>query len=181
MPNTVESAVAIIHGIKKSDGLTEPCVARIPITVEGNSCNEVDDITTSIIILRLALPPSPLMEFTARTAIGVEAFPSPKIFADIFSVMNFCVSAPLPGNKKRTAGRRILARRFAIPVRSSTEKKPSQNAYSATSSIASRTASCDPFTIAATAADGFAKSSVPTLESNIKSHILPITVTMYMA
>ena len=49
-PNTVLTTVATVAGNRKSAGLTDPCVARNPITVVGNSCKLVAEITVSMIM-----------------------------------------------------------------------------------------------------------------------------------
>ena len=126
MPITVLITVAIVAGAKKSAGLTEPWVARNPITVVGSSCRLVADITVSIIMFCDALVPPSSISFIAFIAMGVAALPSPKRFAAMFMVTYLPPFSLSPGKRNFTTGRKSLPKRSASPIFSIMPKSPSQ-------------------------------------------------------
>lgn len=178
-PITVDDIVDIIHGIKNPVEFTDPCAIRILITVDGISCSDVAEITTSIIIFVVAYAFLPsCIEFIAFMPIGVDALPSPKRFADIFIDMYFAVVSSTPLNKKRISGRSNFAIKADAPDFSSRAKKPSQKAYIATSSIARFTEFVAPVSIAPKIPSGLL-SSITTLP-DIKSNNQMIFIRLYI-
>ena len=128
MPISVERTVATSEGKRKSAGLAEPAVARMPMTVVGRICRLVAEMTVSIIMSAEArgLPSS--MRLRAVIAMGVAALPSPKRLADTFMVMYLRVSTSQEGNSREITGRSRRSSPRDKPSRSISAKNPNQNA-----------------------------------------------------
>ena len=154
MPMNVDSTVATSEGNRKSAGLAEPAVARMPMTVVGSSCRLVAEITVSIIMSVEARGEPVSMRLMADIAMGVAALPSPSRLAEKFMVMNLRVSVSHEGNKREMTGRSSFSSPRDNPSFSINEKNPSQNAYSASRLSDSSTAPCAPDIMELTAAAG---------------------------
>lgn len=172
IPIAVESTVATSEGKRKSAGLVEPAVARIPMTVVGRSCRLVADITVSIIISVVARGEPVSMRFMAEIAMGVAALPRPKRLAEKFIVMNLRVSVSDDWNKREITGRSSFSSPRDKPSRSISEKNPSQNAYSAKRLSDSSTAPCAPVIMEFTAAAGLVNIISPSDALSIISQII---------
>lgn len=172
-PMTVLETVAAVQGSRKSAGSADPAAARSPMTVDGNSCRLVADMTISMIMFGDAFLASFSYGFMLPTApmpMGVAALPSPSRLALMFMEMYFSVSSLSPLNSSRTTGRSTRASLSDTPVDSRISNTPSHMPYSATRLSASVTESFAPVIIASRAADGSVKSSTVTDASMIKSH-----------
>ena len=176
MPMSVDSTVATRDGKRKSAGFAEPAVARMPITVVGSICRLVAEMTVSIIISVEARLSPVSMRLIAVIAMGVAALPNPKRFAETFIVMYLRVSASLDGNSREMTGRKSRSSTRDSPSFSMSEKKPSQNAYSASRLSDSSTAPCAPSTIAFTAAAGFVNIISPSDAASIINHIIAMVI-----
>ena len=172
MPMAVERTVATSEGKRKSAGLAEPAVARIPITVVGSSCRLVAEITVSIIISVVARGEPVSMRLIADIAMGVAALPRPKRLAEKFIVINLRVSVSDEGNRRDITGRSSFSSPRDKPSRSISEKNPSQNAYSASRLSDSSTAPCAPVIMEFTAAAGSVNIINPSDALSIISHII---------
>ena len=126
-PIIVEATVETAQGNRNAVGEVEPRAIRMPITVDGISCNDVAEITTSIIIFVVAYGVFLSIEQIAPMPMGVAAFPSPRRLADMFIAIYRSVSGDSPRNSRFITGRRARATSLDAPVFSSSAKKPSQN------------------------------------------------------
>lgn len=181
IPTIVLVTVAAMQGSRKSAGFAEPAAARMEMTVEGNICRLVAEMTTSIIMLvvAIALLRPRFIEPTAPIPMGVAAFPSPSRFALMFIETYFSVSALSPLNSRLTTGRSSRASLSAMPVPSRTSNRPSHIPYSATSVSASDTAPFAPVIIEERTADGSAKISAAIEISIIIIQMKAITIIKY--
>ena len=178
MPISVERTVATSEGKRKSAGLAEPAVARMPMTVVGRICKLVAEMTVSIIMSVEARGEPLSMRLMAVIAMGVAAFPKPKRLAETFIVMYLRVSTSQDGNSREITGRSRRSSPRDKPSRSMSAKNPSQNAYSAKRLSDSSTAPCAPVIMELTAAAGSVKIISPSEADSITSQIIAMLYCM---
>ncbi len=128
IPMMVVQKVTINVGKIMSAGDCDPAVERSPITVVGSSWMEVAFTTTSIIMAKVALPEPSSSRCIALMPVGVEALPSPSMFAERFNAMIFWVSWSSILKIFFISGRNSFANFSPRPLASTISIIPSQTA-----------------------------------------------------
>lgn len=119
----------IIIGNIISDEVELPAFSRKLIMVVGNNWIEQELIIKSIIPENVIFPLLSSKSSIAFIPLGVDAFPSPSIFDDIFMAIYFWASLFFVLNKKLINGLSTFANLSDNPLLSNILIKPSQTLY----------------------------------------------------